>query len=85
MKQVLESPNTNEMMAALFPKHDDNEFQDVSEDFKNIGKEQSNIEVHNIMITDAIQCKTGHTYHLGQNDYSFDALQAYCFGINIKL
>ena len=24
-------------------------------------------------------------YHLGQNDYSFDALQAYCFGINIKL
>ena len=26
-----------------------------------------------------------NTYHLGQNDYSFDALQAYCFGINIKL
>ena len=25
------------------------------------------------------------TYHLGQNNYSFDALQAYCFGINIKL
>ena len=24
-------------------------------------------------------------YHLGGNDYSFDALQAYCFGINIKL
>ena len=24
-------------------------------------------------------------YHLAQNDYSFDALQAYCFGINIKL
>ena len=24
-------------------------------------------------------------YHLGQNNYSFDALQAYCFGINIKL
>ena len=24
-------------------------------------------------------------YHCGQNDYSFDALQAYCFGINIKL
>ena len=24
-------------------------------------------------------------YHLGQNDYSFDALQTYCFGINIKL
>ena len=24
-------------------------------------------------------------YHCGGNDYSFDALQAYCFGINIKL
>ena len=24
-------------------------------------------------------------YHLLQNDYSFDALQAYCFGINLKL
>ena len=24
-------------------------------------------------------------YHLLQNGYSFDALQAYCFGINIKL
>ena len=26
-----------------------------------------------------------HPYHLPQNNYSFDALQAYCFGINIKL
>ena len=24
-------------------------------------------------------------YHLGGNNYSFDALQAYCFGINLKL
>ena len=24
-------------------------------------------------------------YHLGQNDYSFDALQTNCSGINIKL
>ena len=24
-------------------------------------------------------------YHLPQNHYSFDALQAYCFGINLKL
>ena len=24
-------------------------------------------------------------YHPAENDYSFDALQAYCFGINIKL
>ena len=36
------------------------------------------------------QCSKGDNcsfrhYHLGENDYSFDALQAYCFGINIKL
>ena len=24
-------------------------------------------------------------YHCGKNNYSFDALQAYCFGINLKL
>ena len=24
-------------------------------------------------------------YHLAKNDYSFDALQTNCFGINIKL
>ena len=24
-------------------------------------------------------------YHLAKNDYSFDALQTICFGINIKL
>ena len=24
-------------------------------------------------------------YHSRENDYSFDALQTYCFGINIKL
>ena len=26
-----------------------------------------------------------HQYHGCENNYSFDALQAYCFGINIKL
>ena len=25
------------------------------------------------------------TYHLLQNNYSFDALQPFCFGINLKL
>ena len=29
--------------------------------------------------------EAGYDYHLAENDYSFDALQAYCFGINIKL
>ena len=32
----------------------------------------------------ALQAET-KVYHLAENDYSFDALQAYCFGINIKL
>ena len=26
-----------------------------------------------------------HGYRLGQNNYSFDALWAYCFGINMEL
>ena len=30
-------------------------------------------------------CEDREVYHLGENNYSFDALQAYCFGINIKL
>ena len=29
--------------------------------------------------------RLGIEYHLAENNYSFDALQAYCFGINIKL
>ena len=57
MKQVLESPHTNEMMAELFPKNDDQEYQDISEEFKNLVSEQRNIEAHEMfMITDAIQC-----------------------------
>ena len=28
---------------------------------------------------------TEEAYHLAKNDYSFDALQTNCFGINIKL
>ena len=49
-------------MTELSPKNDDKEYQDDSEDFKNIVKEQSNIEAHEVlMITDAVQCKT--CYH----------------------
>ena len=29
--------------------------------------------------------RTVHDYHLSQNNYSFDASQAYCFGNNLKL
>ena len=70
VKQVLESPNKNQLMAELFPKNDDKEYEDISEDFKNIVEEQGNIEAHELfMITDAMRCQTcchygtlGHTH-----------------------
>ena len=62
MKQVLESPNKNERIATFFPKNDDKEYQDLSENFKNIIQVQGNIEAHEMfMITDAIQGQT--CYH----------------------
>ena len=69
-KQVLESPNKNQMMAELFTKSDEKAHQEISEDFKNIAKEQGNIEAHELfMITDALQCwkcsnceTSGHTF-----------------------
>ena len=38
-------------------------------------------------IPSTVWCQLRHhkKYHLLQNNYSFDALQAYCFGINLKL
>ena len=70
MKQALDSPNKNETMAELFPKNDDEEYQEISQVFKKKVKEQSNIEAREMfMITDAVQRKTcyhdaipGHTY-----------------------
>ena len=72
MQEVLESPNTNEMIAELFPKNDDKEHQEISEDFKNSGRNQGNIEAHEmLMITDVEPCQTcyhyetpGHTLHV---------------------
>ena len=32
-----------------------------------------------------VQVISEQRYHLGENDYSFDALQACCFRINLKL
>ena len=53
----------NHMMAELFPKNDDRENQDISEDFNNIVKEQGNIEADEMyMITDAILCQTCYHY-----------------------
>ena len=57
VKLVLESPNGNQMIEDLFPKND--EYQDISEDFRNIVEEKGNIEAHEMfMITDAIQYHT---------------------------
>ena len=36
-----------------------------------------------VVTSDYVTPLTG--YHSRENDYSFDALQTYCFGINIKL
>ena len=43
--------------------------------------------MHGYMITNTFSAETDQmwTYHLRQNNYSFDALQTNCFGINIKL
>ena len=47
------------------------------------------LDVHRRLLGQVLKVATpGHevvTYHLCKNNYSFDALQAYCFGINIKL
>ena len=53
--------------------------------------EEAQVFVHdlNLFVTVLLLGKLcedhGYSYHLLQNDYSFDALQTYCFGINIKL
>ena len=47
------------MMAELFPKNDDNEYQDISGNFKNIVEEHGKIEAHEMfIITDEIRCQT---------------------------
>ena len=46
------------MIAEFFPKNDDQESQDISEESKNMVTEQRNIEAHEMfMITIAIQCQ----------------------------
>ena len=59
IKLWTESPNKNQRIAVLFPKNDEKEYQEFSEDFKNIVEEQGKMEAHEMfMITDAIQRKT---------------------------
>ena len=49
-------------MAELIPKSDEKEYQDISENFKNIVEEHGNIEAHEMfMITAAFQSQT--CYH----------------------
>ena len=51
----------DKLMAELFPKSDDKEYQEISQDAKETVKEQGNIEAHGIlMITDAVQCSSCH-------------------------
>ena len=62
MEQMLESPSKDKLMAELIP-HDDEEYQEISQDAKDIVKEQGNLEVHEIlMITDTAQCMSFNKY-----------------------
>ena len=45
MKQILESPNEDNLMAELFPKDDGKEYQEISQDAKDIDVEQGNVDV----------------------------------------
>ena len=67
---ILQSPNIDKWMADLPPNDDDQEYREISQDAKDNGKAQSNLEAHEIlMITDTVHCKScyscatpGHTY-----------------------
>ena len=50
-------------MVELFPKNDKKDYPNVSDNFKNVVREQRNIETHEMfMITDAMQCQTRYHY-----------------------
>ena len=54
-------------LAEFLSKNDEKESQEISEDFKNVVGESSNIETQEMfMITDAIQCQTCTTMKLLQ-------------------
>ena len=67
---MLEFPSKDKSMADSLPKYDDKEYQEMSQDAKDIVTEQGNREAYEIlMITDTVQCKScdsyttpGHTY-----------------------
>ena len=63
VKQILQSPNKDKLMAELFPKDDDKEHQEISEAANNMAKEQGNLEAHAIlMITHTVRCKLCYNY-----------------------
>ena len=43
---VLQTPNKDKLMAELFPVKDDKEYEEISQDAKDMVKAQSNLEVH---------------------------------------
>ena len=56
MKQVLESPNKDKLMAEFFPKNDGKEYQDISQDAKDsVQKNKATSKAHEmLMITDTV-------------------------------
>ena len=57
-------------MVEYFPRNDDKEYQEISENFKKIVKEQCNIGARKMfMITDAIQCQPCYHYETPGHAY----------------
>ena len=65
--------------------HPENFFVMVSQSVEEVVRLRSSSRTQCPVIDCAGSTHCHGGYHLAQNNYSFDALQAYCFGINIKL
>ena len=72
VEQIFESPNENELVAAVLPKDRDKEHQDISQDVNDMRERtwQSRRSWNFLMITNTILCKSycnyktpGHTFN----------------------
>ena len=75
--RLIEVSNKAKLMAALFPKGDDKENQEISQDTNNVVEEHGNLEAHEIlMITKQRKSRhdnatAGHTHSkCGQTSWS---------------
>ena len=63
-------------MAESFPKNDESEYQEISEDFKNIVQKQGNIEAHELFMT---QYNARRVYHHETPGHTHNKVRALCF------